>query len=200
MTKATLHRVHGEWLSIADAAERLGVSRDVLYWYCCKYKRTLEEAYDHYRERNAKGLRKFRLEERHCVHGEWLTTTEAAARLGVARRTLVNYRCKHKCLLEDAFDHFDGLNKGWIVRGKTGPKPRRGWVKGKYLTIREEACALGVSLSTMYRLVQREGSIAGAVRAIEKKREDAAVREIVKPLQGGRPGKARADQKGRRRK
>ena len=201
MPKAILHPVHGERLTVSDAAERLGVSRDLLYWYRSKTGCTLEEAFDHYRERGAKGLRRFRLEEKHCVHGEWLTTTEAAARLGVARRTLVNYRQHHKCLLEDAFDHFDGLNKGWIAHGKTGPKPRQGWVKGQRVTIREAAGELGVSVNTMYRLARRAGSIAGAVRVVEKKREDAAVRAILSICgEGAARGEDAADRKGRRRK
>lgn len=122
-----------------------------------------------------------RTEVYHCIHGEWLTTSEAARRLGVARQTLQGYRYEHHCILEDAYDHYDALNRGWIQRGKPGPKPKTYRLRGKDLTVAEAAEALRVPLSTMYKTLYRHrGDLNAAARALEKKREEEAAREILR--------------------
>ena len=119
----------------------------------------------------------------HCVHGEWITVYEAAERLGVAKKTLDDYRCLHRCTLEAAWDHYDALNRGEITRGKPGRKPRTYRMGLKRLTVKEAAEALGVPLGTMYRYLDRyNGNLNTCAAAIDARRTDRAVRELMRAI------------------
>ena len=118
------------------------------------------------------------------INGEWLTIYEVAARLGVAKRTLDGYRWQTRCTVQEAYDHYDLLNRGIIQRGKPGRKPARYKLGNRMLTVKEAAGALGLSLVNMYRYLDKYGDLEACVRAIEKRKTDEAVREVVKTIRG----------------
>ena len=99
----------------------------------------------------------------HMVHGEWMTVYEAAARLGVAYATLMNWRWQHRRpgggpgLLEDAWDHYAALNAGWIRRGPY-KRPTIHMVHGRRMTVREAAEALGVSYKAVCQYRYKYGA------------------------------------------
>lgn len=128
---------------------------------------------------------------KHMVHGEWMTEVQAAARLGVRRTALRNWRYSHRqpdgkpALLETAWDFYSAVNAGTIKR-HPGRPPVMHRVGGKLMTPREAADTTGVKRATLYSTMERHGmSLEAATRYHEEKRTRRAVREIMGIIYGG---------------
>ena len=129
---------------------------------------------------------------KHLVHGEWMTVSEAAERLGLAKSTIYNYQYEHRRqdggpgLLVDAWDHYSsGAHKS------LGRPPRRYYVNGKLLTMEQAAASVRVKLKTFRQYVYKRGcTVQGAVRFYRKRAEDQAVREITAIILRGDSGAA----------
>ena len=121
----------------------------------------------------------------HLVHGEWMTVQEAADRLGVAYKTIDNWRSIHRhedgsrALLVDYWD--------WTMRWRRGEIPRRPgkhvrtyWVRGKQLTMKQAARKAGVSYKALHCYIRAHGcSVNAAVRYYERRAIQRAVNEIM---------------------
>ena len=122
---------------------------------------------------------------KHLVHGEWMTIYEACERLGVPYGTINNYRYTHRRadggmgLLVDAWDYYIAVKRGEIKR-HPGKKPRRYWVNGKEVTMREAAALAGTTLHSLRMYIRyHRCPVQTAVRVYKKRAEDRAVREIM---------------------
>lgn len=182
------HAVDGEQMSIAEAAEMLGVSRHALYAQRCLHRgASLQLIVDMYRWGEiGKGVRG---EARHRVHGQWTTTRREAERLGVSSRTIEKWRTDHRrpdggrALLEEAVEHYEALARGEIAPPRSGPEPRRYWVRGKRMTIAEAAALVGAKECSLRAYIwRRRCSVDAAVKRLEAKRRKQAEQEILKIL------------------
>ena len=109
--------VDGEWTTVKQAAEMLGVNRKCLWNYRANprnrhpdgSKPTLQEIVDHFRDPNRRrGGRKARL---HKVGNRMMTTAEAAERLGVSQAAVWIYMAKHKATLAQMIRHYERKKK-----------------------------------------------------------------------------------------
>ena len=121
---------------------------------------------------------------RHLVHGEWLTISEAARRLGLSVKTLYNYRYKHRRpdggpgLLVDAWDWYseDHVRE----HAPLGRPPLTYYVNGKLLTMKQAAVLVRVNHKAMRFYIHKHGcTVQTAVRFYRKRAEERAVREIA---------------------
>lgn len=108
--KPAKHLVHGEWMTIYEAAERLGVKwRSIEIWRS-RHRRSdgsrglLVEAWDYYTSANAgvQMQRLGRMPRRYCVDGEMMTVREAAERFDLRIKNLYSYMERHNCDLAEA--------------------------------------------------------------------------------------------------
>ena len=124
-----------------------------------------------------------------------MTVEEAARRLGVKRGTVEVWRSAHRrqdgrrALLEEAWDHYAAVKAG-LRDGRRGMKPARHWVRGKKMTVKEAAEALGVKEGTLRAYLRYHGcSLDAACRFYRKRRENRekreAVKEILRIINGG---------------
>lgn len=97
------HCVHGEWMTIAEAARRLGISVNAVYVWRRRHSRAdgtpalLEEAWDFYAAVNAGEIARHpgRPQKRHRFRGAWLTTQELARQLGMKPETVCSQISRH---------------------------------------------------------------------------------------------------------
>lgn len=179
-----LHRVDGRWITIADAAEQLGVSVDCLYNQRKRRGLNLQAIMDGYRNGEIHtGVRGCPV---HRVHGRRTTVRHEAMRLGVNIGTLESWRSIHRhedgsrALLEEAVDHYQGLKDGTIQPQRHGFAPRKHFVRGKPMTIAEAAEMLGMSERAMrHYLSYHKCKLETAVLRIEERKQASAVKSIL---------------------
>lgn len=196
--KPVIHTVHGERMTVREAARRLGVTQSTLEgWRTNNRGRdgsrgTLEAAWDWYvavaegRLPRHRGAEK----ERHLVHGVWMTVYEVAQRLGVAPWTIKRWRSDHRhpdgsmALMVEAWDHYAAVKRGEIPW--RAPKPGQLYrMRGERVTIAQAAVILGVKEATLRQYLWAKGcSLDDAARYYEKKRTDAAVKAIMGIING----------------
>ena len=122
--KAHRHKVHGRWMTVAEAATELGVKPHCLVTWRCTHRDakgnqpTLEEAYDQYVRfrsgvdvKHPGGPTKY-----HRVHGKQMTTAEAAKAYRVSETYLRKIMSERKCSLAAAVDQVEA------IRGKKAQK------------------------------------------------------------------------------
>ena len=128
--------------------------------------------------------------KKHCVHGEWMTVSEAARRLGVRRGTLEKWRLYHRdaegrlASLEDAWRAYRAYATG---ARKRYPGRRRAVHKyhGRSVTVREIAEEKGIRPNTIHAYMHRNRcTLQQAVDAIDRRRTERAVRKIVGIIMG----------------
>lgn len=108
--KAWKHLVHGEWMTVAEAAERLGLHRVTLERWRTMHRQpdgsreTLVAAWDHYKAVKSGNYRSKmgRKPVKHWVKGRQMTVKQAAEATGVSVQRLYNYTCVHQCSLDAA--------------------------------------------------------------------------------------------------
>lgn len=117
---------------------------------------------------------------RHCVHGTWMTVREAAERCGTTPNALYVYRCMHKCLLEEAYDHYMAIRRGEIAP-RFGPEPKRQRIRGVgMLTVREAAERLGIREQALRKCMHDRGcGLQGAWVHYEARAKEQAVERMV---------------------
>ena len=181
---ANRYRVGAEWITKAEAAQRLGVSVRALEWQMYRRGVGLGTLMRMYAEgRISVGHRGG---ARHLVHGRWTTIQDEAGRLGVSVASLRWWMGRHrdelgrKASLERAVMWYEALAAGAVHHDLSGRPPRVYRVDGKRMTMAEAAEYCGVSASALRNHVWRAGcSVQTAVRDYERRRKEAAVEEIM---------------------
>lgn len=113
--RATRYPVYGEWLTIREVAERLGIT----YAAVRQYRRrnpdrdgrppSMEAVCKHYRAVQAGEIpyTPGRPPKRHRVNSRLMTVDEAARALGVDRRVLDCHISRHRCGVAEAYEAID---------------------------------------------------------------------------------------------
>ena len=79
----------GEWVTVREIAERLGVEAQQIYNQMCDRKVSLQVVVNLYRENQI--LHDQGRAARYMVDGKWLTIRQAAEALGVTHHAVANY-------------------------------------------------------------------------------------------------------------
>lgn len=113
--KPALHMVHGEWMTVYEAAERLGVSFTAIENWRSKHRRAdgsralLVEYWDWaMRWRRGEIPRRPGKQARiYWVKGRQLTLKQAAQRAGVSYKVFHQYVARHRCSVNTAVRHYE---------------------------------------------------------------------------------------------
>lgn len=113
------HSVHGVWMTMEEAARRLGFKRITLEKWRSLHRHAdgsralLEEAWDHYQDvrRGLYNNHPGRPPEKYWVQGKRVTIKKAAEALGVKEGTLWTYKKKHECSLDAACQFYRKRNE-----------------------------------------------------------------------------------------
>lgn len=113
-----LHCVHGEWITVREAARRAGTTYSAIVCRRSIYGETLEAAYDHYcmLRDGAIPAAQGRKPKRQAVRGRMVTVAEAAARLGVTPGALRSYMSYHSVSLAEAVRAAEARQKDAAVK------------------------------------------------------------------------------------
>lgn len=111
--RKALHMVHGEWMTVQEAAERLGVTyKSIENWRTVHRRadgsRSLLEDYWDWAMRWRRGeipRRPGKHVRTYWVHGKQLTMKQAAQRVGVSYKALHCYIRAHGCSVNAAVRH-----------------------------------------------------------------------------------------------
>ena len=122
------HLVHGEWMTEAEAAERLGTTRIAVQLWRYRHRQPngqaalLVEAWDHYAGIRAGRIKRWygRPTVRHRVDGRMMSREEAAKALRMPVRTLDSYMHNHRCGLDAAYRHYSEKQKRQAVKKLVG--------------------------------------------------------------------------------
>lgn len=113
--KPVRYPVHGEWLSVREAAERLGVATGTLRAFRNRHRdrdgcpMSLEDVCEHYLAVGAGEIPRWpgRVPKRHRVNGRLMTVGEAAAALGIRRKLLDCHMSRNRCSLAETYRAMD---------------------------------------------------------------------------------------------
>ena len=103
--KVPRHLVDGEWLTVRQAAERVGVSPITIHhWRQSNPGATLADAMAHYRRYQTGELKRWpgAVARKHYVLGKYLTIAEAAEQYRTTEPALRCHMYKHRCSLHAA--------------------------------------------------------------------------------------------------
>ena len=174
-------------MTVDEAAEMLGVSSHAMRCVMYKHRISLQGAVEMYRSGEVN--RGVRASVKHRVHGRVTTVKREAARLGVTATTIECWRTVHRhddgsrALLEEAVDYYQGIKDGTIRYKKPGFAPAKHYVHGKQMTIAEAAELVGMQESSMRNYLYRNKcSLETAVRRIEERKQEKAVKALLKIL------------------
>ena len=179
--KPKKYLVDGEWITIKDAAEMLGLRRQQIYCQMSAKQCGLQAVVRMYREGYILGQGRA---ARYMVDGRWMTIKDAAEMLGVTMRAIYMWQFKHRkpdgsrpSLAEVVAAYRSGE-----VR-KRGRLPKQHRVGGKLMTMREASEMVGVSYAAMQLYTYKHKcSLAKAVKYYEAKKRWQAEREILRIL------------------
>ena len=176
--KPTKHLVDGEWITVQEAAEMLGLRPQQIYDQMSNKRCGLQAVVRMYRENYILGQGRA---ARYMVDGRWMTIRDAAQMLGVTRRAICLWRFKRKrpdgslpSLAEAVAAYRSGE-----VRNR-GKQPKRHRVAGKLMTMREAAEMVGVSYAAMQLYTYKHRcSLAKAVKYYETRKRRRAEKDIL---------------------
>lgn len=168
--------VDGKWMTKNELAAQIGITGNALWLTARRHGVSVPQAAALYRTGmivpGVAGAR------RHCVHGRWLAVKEAAAECGISTSYMTTWRKRRGMTMEQAYDHFTNE-----TATRMGRRPREYWVHGRRMTIRAAAERFGlVEQNIRHYSYRHHCSINTAVNALIRRREDAAVKEILNIL------------------
>lgn len=107
------HLVVGEWITVKEAARRVGVQPVTLTRYMKANGVTLAEAVDHYRKYQTGELARYKgpAPRTYYVNGHLLTIRQAAEKYHTTENSLRMYIFKHKCDLQTAVRQLEERRK-----------------------------------------------------------------------------------------
>jgi len=174
--KAKRHPVDGEWMTVQDAAEMLGLKRQQLYQLMNTHQCGLQMAVNLVREGLALGGQG--RADRHMVDGRWTTVRQLAEQLGTNPVNLRCWRYRHcgpdgrPASLQQVADAYRaGLSRG-------GSAPVAHTVNGRTMTTTQVAKKYGVRVTSVRaRMSAKQCSLAACVRHYEQKRRRRAEKQ-----------------------
>ena len=175
------HMVDGEWVTIREVSERLGVSKNTIWTQMAHRGVSLGTLVRMYRDGQIDiGVRGG---AKHMVRGRWTTIGREAERMGVSVTMIYDWMRDHDATLAETVEHYEAVARGDAPPKRNGPEPRRYWVNGRKLTIAEAAKRCGVCESTVRMYLYNHGcSLQTAVRWYENRAKKRAEREIMRIL------------------
>lgn len=180
--KPKKHLVDGEWISVQEAADRLGLRRQQLYSLINNHRCSLQVAVNLYRDNLA--LHDQGRADRHMIGGRWMTVRQAAEMLGIAFTTLRNYIYSHRqpdgrpATLAEAVNAY---RSGAIKHGGRSPNLHR--VGSRMITQTEAAEMLGVTLNAVRMYMSKhKATLAQTIRYYEARKKKKAEKDILNIL------------------
>lgn len=172
--KPKKHLVDGEWVTVREIAERLGIEAQQIYNQMDAREISLQVVVNLYRENQI--LHDQGRAARYMVDGKWTTIRQAAEALGVTHQAVANYMYSHKCSLVEAVAAY---REGRVQhRGRGYPVYHR--VGNKTMTVKEAAARFGISENAvrMY-MYKHKCSLAKTVKFYEMRQKRRAEQEIL---------------------
>lgn len=118
---AALHCVHGEWMTIAQAAAMVGTTIKGMETWRSKHRDAngrralVETAVDHYKAVQAGHIKTHvgrpGTGRRYWVHGRKMTIADASAKMGLPEASIRQYVYRHKCNVQRACDQLLALKQ-----------------------------------------------------------------------------------------
>lgn len=180
--KPKKHLVDGEWMSVEEAADRLGLRRQQLYGLTHHKRCSLQVAVNLYRENLA--LHGQGRADRHMVDGRWMSIRQAAEMLGVPFSTLQSYLYSHRqpdgrsATLAEAVDVY---RSGAVRHG--GHPPRLHRVGRRMMTTAEAAEMLGINVNAVrMHMSKHKATLAQTIKYYEAKKRRKAEKDILNIL------------------
>lgn len=176
--------VDGKWMTRKELAEEIGITPNALWCAAKRHGVSLPVAFEMYRSGQIVAGKPGT--PRHKVHGCWLSVKEAADACGVSADYMNAWRRRRGLTLEQAYDHFTEVRRNPEAY-PMGRIPRRYWVLGHQMTIKEAAARYRLAEQSIRRYSYRHHcSVNTAVKALTRRREDEAVKAIVATVMGVR--------------
>lgn len=174
--------VDGKMLTVAEIAEMIGSTKYGVHMRMSRLGlKRYQTLVDMYRA-NAFGNAKDKC-YRYMVDGRWMTTGEIAEMLGLNRHTLVNFRCRTRCTMHEAIEHYREKGKNWRVPAKLHR------VNGEFMTVGQASKRYGISTNYLYHTMEQRGvTLQAAVKRHEAWKARQAEREILEILGYGEQG------------
>ena len=171
--KAKKHLVDGEYKTVGEMAEALGVSPQQIYSQIHHKGVSPQVAVNMIRENlvlNNQGRA-----IRYMVDGKWMTIRQAAEGLGITWNALTQHMYRHKCTLAEAVNNY----RAGAVR-HYGHPPVQHRVGNKTMTTFEAAEKLGVSVNAVrIYMYKHKTSLAATIRHYEKRKMKQAEKAIL---------------------
>lgn len=181
--KPTLHMIDGQPMTVDEIADLLGTTKRALVLRRHRYGGkdvSYQLIVDMYRDNRFET--KHDRGPRHLVNGQWITTKEAARRVGVQPVTLTRHMKANGVTLAEAMDHYRKFQTGELTRWP-GRVPRTYYVNGKLLTIRQAAERYHTTETALRQYIYKHKcSLQTAVRQLEDRRKKQAERDILNIL------------------
>ena len=113
------HCVHGEWMTLKEVCEALGIAKNTLHNWRTRHKRPdgrqalVEEAWDWYKGRASGAIPETRGKKpvRYRYKGRMLSVPEVAERTGIEIHRIYNMMNNHRCGPEAAVERIDELDR-----------------------------------------------------------------------------------------
>jgi predicted DNA-binding protein (UPF0251 family) len=177
--KPKRHLVDGEWISVQEAADRLGLQRQQLYSLISNHRCSLQVAVNLYRENLA--LNDQGRADRHMVDGRWMSIRQAAEMLGLPVTTIRSYLYSHRqpdgrpAALAEAVDVY---RSGAVRHG--GHPPRLHRVGRRMMTQAEAAEMLGIDVNAVRcHMSKHKATLAQTIKYYETKKRRRAEKDIL---------------------
>lgn len=191
--KPKKHPVDGGWMTVAQAADMLGIIPKQIYHLMSNHHVGLQVVVNMVRQNlalNGQGR-----SDRHMVDGRWMTNRQAAEMLGITPVALRYWRYRHPdaqgrpATLQAAVDAYrQGVHRGggrWKVHR----------VNGRPMTVAQVAEKYGMNVNSVrMRMSRHNYSLAACVSYYEKKRRrraekqaKQAEKDILKIIMEGKP-------------
>lgn len=172
--KPKKHLVDGEWVTVKEIAERLGVEAQQIYNQMDFRKVSLQVVVNLYRENQI--LHGQGNAARYMVDGKWLTIRQAAEALGVSRGAIYQYMYKYQCSLAEAMAAY----RQGLVKRTGGDRTVYHRVGRGTMTVAEAAAKLGVSVNAVrIYMYKHKASLAATIRHYEQRKKRKAEKEIM---------------------
>lgn len=179
--KPKKHLVDGEWITVQEAAEMLGLGRQQIYGLMHHGQYGLQVAVNLIRHDLALGQGRA---ARYMVDGRWITIRQAAEMLGITVTALRDYLYSHRqpdgrpATLAEAVDAY---RSGAVRHG--GHPPRLHRVGRRIMTQAEAAEMLGINVNAVrMHMSKHKATLAQTIKYYETRKRRKAEKDILNIL------------------